>query len=174
MGPRLPLLLVLGLSACAGPLETRVVSSGQGIDRPDYILQEEAPQSEPLLRAHIEAMHQLADRGFMVSDKGTLKFDIAFAERDASIAVLSKSGDKVQVIAPAKQKKPLQNCADREMRLTLTLTRIADGAEVYRGSASEYHCKAQAVDVVPEMVKAAMADLAKPKGAYSIKRQGLE
>ena len=174
MGPRLPILLFLGLSACAGPVETRVVSSGQGVDRPVYILQEEAPQSELLLHAHIAAMHQLADRGFMVSDKATLKFSVAFAERDASIAVLSKSGDKVQAIAPAKQKKPLQNCADREMRLTLTLTRIADGAEVYRGSAAEYHCKAQAVDVVPQLVKAAIADLAKPKGAYTVTRQGLE
>ena len=173
MRSRLPFLLLFGLGACSGPIETRIVSSGPGVANPEYILQEEPPKADLPLRAHIAVMHQLADRGYMVSDTGSLKLDIAFAERDAQIAVFTKSGSDQAIIAPGKQKKALQSCADREMRLTVILTRIADGVELYRGNASEYHCKAKAEDVVPELVKAALVDLTKPKGAYSITRQGL-
>lgn len=119
-------------------------------------------------------MQSLEKHGYGQSETGGLQLHVAFAERDAAIGVKTKSGDAVRDIAAAKRKKPLQSCADREMRLTITLTRIADGAELYRGSAAEYHCKAQAPDVVPVLVNAALGDLARPKGAYSIKRQGLE
>lgn len=165
---------VLSLSACGGMIETRIVSSGAGITAPGAILREEAPQPAIAAQARLLAAQQLEQRGYTQSETGALHLHVAFAERDAAIAVRTKSGDAVRDIAAAKRKKPLQNCADREMRLTITLTRIADGAELYRGSAAEYHCKAQASDVVPVLISAALDDLRQPKGAYSVRRQGLE
>lgn len=167
-------LCVLGLAACAGPIETRVVSGGEGLAVPTSILREEPPKSAIAAQAHALASQHLAGLGYAQSDSGALQLHIGFAERDAAISVKAKSGETARDIAAAKARKPLQSCADREMRLTLTLTRIADGAELYRGSAAEHHCKAQAAEVVPHLVQAALGDLARPKGAYSLKRQGLE
>ena len=176
MGSRLTLvpLLLLGLSACAGPIETRVVSCGAGVPEAASILAEAPPNSEVAASAHKLVTGRLAERGFGQSPAGALQLHIAFAERDAAIAVRTRSGDQWADVSAAKPKKPLQSCADREMRLTVTLTRIADGTELYRGSAAEYHCKAQAANVLPSLVDAALADLAGPKGAYRTMRQGLE
>lgn len=176
MGSRLKLvsLLFLGLSACTGPIETRVVSSGTGVRDAASILTEAPPSSQAAAGAYALAVERLAERGFGQSETGALQLHVAFAERDAAIAVRTKSGEQLLDVSAAKPKKPLQNCADREMRLSVTLTRIADGSELYRGSAAEYHCKAQAADVLPALVNAALADLAGPKGAYRTTRQGLE
>jgi hypothetical protein len=167
-------LCVLGLSACAGPIETRILSSGEGSGTPQTILREDLPQSAIAAQARQLAAQQLEERGYGQSDAGVLQLHVAFAERDASIAVRTKSSDAVRDIAAAKPKKPLQSCKDREMRLSVTLTRIADGAVLYRGSAAEFHCNAGAANVMPSLVDAALRDLDQPKGAYSVKRQGLE
>ena len=176
MGSRLLLnsILMLGLSSCAGPVETRVNSTGPGVGASTIILQEALPVASTAAQARAAVIMLLADRGYRETQTGNVQLHVAFAERDAAISVKSKSGDAVTDIAAAKVQKPLQSCADREMRLAVTLTRITDGAELYRGTASEYHCKAQMAEVLPALVTAALADLSQPKGAYKIKRQGLE
>lgn len=155
-------------------IETRIVSGGEGAGAPGAILREEAPQSAIAAHARLLAMQLLEKHGYGQSETGSLQLHVAFAERDASIAVKTGAGAAARDIAVAKRKKPLQSCADREMRVTVALIRIADGTELYRGSAAEYHCKAQAADVVPILVSAALDDLRQPKGAYSLRRQGLE
>ena len=159
MGSRLLLssILLLGLSSCVGPVETRVNSTGPGVGASTIILQEALPVASTAAQARAAVIMLLADRGYRETQTGNVQLHVAFAERDAAIV-----------------QKPLQSCADREMRLAVTLTRITDGAELYRGTASEYHCKAQMAEVLPALVTAALADLSQPKGAYKIKRQGLE
>ncbi|MBK6707852.1 MAG: hypothetical protein IPG54_10380 [Sphingomonadales bacterium] len=176
MGSRLLILptIILGLSSCAGPIETRVVSSGAGLREPFSILAEDPPKSETAASARTLVLDQLAGAGYRQSDNGSLQLQVAFAERDAGIAVQTKSGETIHDVAVVKPRKPLQSCADRELRLTVTLTRIADGAELYRGSAAEYHCKARPTDVIPALVEASLDDLSSPKGAYTTTRQGLE
>lgn len=165
---------MLGLSACAGPVETRVNSSGPGVGASTTILQEALPAAATAAQARAAVITLLADRGYRETQTGNIQLHVAFAERDAAISVKAKSADTVTDIATAKMHKPLQSCADREMRLAVTLTRITDGVELYRGTASEYHCKAQMAEVLPALVTAALADLSQPKGAYKITRQGLE
>lgn len=176
MGLRLISLSIaaLGLSACAGPIETRVVSNGEGLREPTSILSEATPTSEQTAVARKLVVDRLAVRGYRESENGAIQLHVAFAERDAAIAVSAKSDGSATDVAPAKRQKPLQSCADREMRLIVTLTRIVDGTELYRGSAAEYHCKAQSGDVIPALVEASLNDLEAPKGAYRTMRQGLE
>jgi hypothetical protein len=50
------------------------------------------------------------------------------------------------------------------------LTRIADGAEQFRGSASETHCKQGLSTILPLLADKAMADLGSPRGEYVLKR----
>lgn len=165
---------MLGLAACAGPIETRVNSAGPGVANSSTILKEEIPTASAAAQARAAVIMLLADKGYRETQSGDVQLHVAFAERDAAISVKAKSADAVTDIATAKMHKPLQSCADREMRLAVTLTRITDGAELYRGTASEYHCKAQMAEVLPALVTAALADLSQPKGAYKITRQGLE
>lgn len=176
MGSRLLYLstIILGLSACAGPIETRVVSSGEGLRAPFSILREDQPKSETAALARTLVIDRLAGSGYQQSDSGGLQLQVAFAERDATIAVRTKSGETVHDVAAVKPRKPLQSCADRELRLTVTLTRIADGVELYRGSAAEYHCKARPDEIIPALVEASLDDLSSPKGAYRTTRPGLE
>lgn len=176
MGLRLISLSIaaLGLSACAGPIETRVVSTGEGLREPATILSEAAPTSEETAMARKLVVDRLIIQGYRESENGAIQLHVAFAERDATITVSAKSGDTATDVASAKKQKPLQSCADREMRLIVTLTRIADGTELYRGNAAEYHCRARAGDVIPALVEASLNDLSAPKGAYRTTRQGLE
>lgn len=167
-------IFLLGLSACAGPIETRVASTGAGLVASATVLQEDPPISPVAAQARASVIRTLSDRGYAETPDGELQLHVAVAERDAAIAVKTLSTDGESHIAPAKPKKPLQSCADREMRLVVTLTRITDGTEIYRGTAAEYHCKAQMQDVLPLLVSAALADLSKPKGSYKVTRQGLE
>jgi hypothetical protein len=177
MGSRLLLssILFLGLSACARPIETRVNSAGPGVATTLTILHETPPTaSSAAVQARAAVIKSLTNRGFSETQAGDVQLHVAFAEREAAISVKVKSGETVTDIAAAKAAKPLQSCADREMRLSVILTRIGDGTELYRGEASEYHCKAQMAEVLPALVTAALADLSRPKGAYKTRRQGLE
>lgn len=176
MGSRLLLcsILFLGLSSCGGPIETRVHSAGPGVGASTTIWQEELPTAAAASEARKAVIALLAENGFRETPTGSVQLHVAFAERDASIAVKAKSGDVATDISTAKSKKPLQSCADRELRLSVTLTRIADAVELYRGEASEFHCKARSAEVLPSLVKAALADLSQPKGTYVVTRQGLE
>ncbi len=164
---------MLGLSACAGPIETRVTSNGPGASGA-AILHETLPTGAMQAKAREQVMARLQAKGFNQSDSGGVQLQVAFSERDAAISVKAGKDGAVAEIAGAKRRKPLQSCADRELRLVVTLTRIADGAELYRGHAAEYHCKATAADVLPELIDAALRDVAAPKGSYVIKRAGLD
>lgn len=75
-------------------------------------------------------------------------------------------------LSPAKRKKPLQSCEDREYRVGVTLTRVADGALAYQGSAAEHHCNMPLAEALPGLVDAALADFGNPRGAYSVMREG--
>jgi hypothetical protein len=92
--------------------------------------------------------------------------------RDAALAVGSVSGP--QSLSPAKRRKPFQSCADKEFRVGITLTRIADGTELYRSRVAEYHCNLPLADALPDLVDAALADLGQPRGRYSTLRSGIE
>lgn len=158
------------LASCGGPIETRISSAGPGVAMPTSILAEkiEAGASNAAARDMVAA--KFSEMGFTLGNTGALQLHVAVSERDAAISVAT---DKFE-IAQAKKRKPLQTCADKEYRLAVALSRISDGALLYRGSAAEYHCKATLAQAMPTLVERALADLAAPKGNYVVTRRGIE
>jgi hypothetical protein len=153
------LALILPLAACIGPIETRIDSKGLSpVEPAAFQMDADAlPAAVPMVKAALEA------KGFRVETGAALNVQVTLSDRPAELAL--KEG--AAVLSPAAGK---QRCADREYRVGVTLTRIADGVAVYRGIAAEFHCKQTVEQVLPLLVSAALADLGSPKGIYAIKR----
>jgi hypothetical protein len=147
------------LAACAGPIETRIDSSGLSLVPSATFQIDEAASAaaKPLVAA------ALAQKGFVQAAVGEYSLQVTSSDRPAELSL--KNG--TETLSPSAGKK---RCADREYRLGLTLTRIADGAVVYRAHAAEFHCKLKLAEVLPALVSSALADLGAPRGAYIVKR----
>ncbi len=161
---------VLFLTGCAGPIETRVTSMGEpSIAAARYLVtgDEPVPQGELLLARNL-VTDALLKREIAASPLGELHLEVTVSSRLASLGLKQSGG----ALSQAKPMKPLQNCVDQEYRLGITLTRIADGKQLYRGTAAQYHCHMPLSEAVPKLVDAAIADLGAPKGSYSIKNNG--
>lgn len=152
-------VLSLSLAACAGPIETRIDSSGLSPVAPaTFRLDPEASaDAEALVGAALE------QKGFKLAETGALNLQVTVAERSAELALQEGKA----ILAPSAGKRL---CADREYRLGVTLTRISDGVTVYLAHASEFHCKQTLAEVLPVLVNSALADLGSPRGQYVIKR----
>lgn len=171
------LLCALGISllisACSSGIETRVQSAGvTTLESQTYAVAATEYESADLKIAHDLVEGALTSRGFARADTAPLHLQVTVDSRDASLAVGSTAGP--QSLSPAKRRKPLQSCADKEFRVGITLTRMADGSEMYRSRVSEYHCRLPLAEALPIMINAALADLGKPRGSYSILRSGIE
>lgn len=153
------LALSLSLAACVGPIETRIDSSGETGARLTSFQADEAAAVEalPLVTA------ALTERGYRSDASGSLSLQVTVSDRPADLAL--KSGEAM--LSPAKGKK---RCAKREYRLGVVLTRLSDGVEIYRAHAAEFHCKLTLTEVLPVLVKSALADLGAPRGAYVVNR----
>lgn len=157
------------LAACTPTVETRVSSAGAAGAVPAHYIAAlpEKVSSAEYDRARGLIMTKLGERGYVSAADGTLFLEIGVAQRPASLGL--KQGDIV--LSPAQAKRASRRCPPLEYRLTLALTKIQDGAEIYRASASEYHCKLGIDMVLPVLVDAALADLGEPKGSYAKKRK---
>jgi hypothetical protein len=150
------------LAACTGPIETRVDSAGLANVSPGAF-EVDADSSNLSENADTLVINALAQKGFRASSTASLSLQISVSNRPAAVAI--QSGSATLSKAASKQR-----CADREYRLGITLTRISDGAEVYRATAAEFHCKLTLAQVLPVLVKSALADLGAPKGSYALTR----
>ena len=169
-------LLLIGVCAlsggCTGKVDTRVQSSGIASPSPQaYMISTVAETSPELRRAYKIVAAAMAKKGFTLVKEGTLHLEITLDARPAALSLGSKEG--ANSLSPAKEKKMLQSCEDREYRLGVTLTN-AEGSEIYRGRAAEYHCKVAVSAALPTLVDAALADFGSPRGSYVIKRSGRE
>jgi hypothetical protein len=175
MGKRaLFFLTMLGLSGCSGPVETRILSSGQGINASISIADTTPAAAAAPLHAKAQelAIAGLQQRVGLSPGAASHQLTVTLSERPAAIALRAGAQQAARVIAAAKRRKPLQNCEDREFRLSIVMTRIADGTESYRGEASEYHCKASIEESLPHLVDAALSDLRSPQGSHLLTRKG--
>ncbi len=116
----------------------------------------------------------LAQRGFSRSEAAGVMLEIALSDRPAELALTRGEGEETSVIAPSKERKPLQSCDDREYRLSIRFTRISDGAHLYLGEAAEYHCRASLSEALPAMVNAIVSDMDGPRGTKVVERRGRE
>jgi hypothetical protein len=170
MNRLLPMIFVaLGATACSADIETCISNSGMNTPQHEqYMISTFAEASPDLRTAYSLVARNIAQKGFVIAKSAPLHLEITLDARDAALALGSAAGP--DSLSPAKRKKPLQSCQDKEYRLGITLTRVADGSEVYKSRASEYHCKMPVADALPVLVSAALADFGNPRGSYSVKR----
>jgi hypothetical protein len=154
--------LTLLLTACAGPIETRVESTGLSKAAPtSFMIDPDLVGPAAGVQAKVSSL--LGERGFRLADNGVLQLRVTASDRPAELAL--QSGAKE--ISPSAGKA---KCAKREYRVGVTLTRISDGTDYYRASAAEFHCKLTIDEVMPTLVSAALADLGAPRGPYTLTR----
>lgn len=167
------------LSGCSGPIETRILSAGEaaplGAGQNFRFAAAPDPLPEMQLVAQNLLTERLRERGLRPGEPAQLVVTVAVADRPAAIAMVQADPNSgAQTLAPAKTRKPLQNCDDREHRVQVTIESVASGALHYRGAASEYHCRARLSETLPLLIDAALADLGAPKGEWRQTRTGLE
>lgn len=166
-------LLSFALSACAQDVQTRINSVGVADAPPGTFMistTDDAP--EDVRRAYPLVVKMLTAKGFGIAKEAPLHLQVTVDARNATLALGDGQGSSA--ISAAKKRKPLQSCVDKEYRVGVTLTRVADGAEIYRGRAAEYHCKMSLADALPVLVGAATADLGAPRGSYVTTRKGID
>ncbi len=157
----------LALSGCTRTIETRISSAGQSNpEKLGFILAPiDKTASAELVAARDLVVAKLTSKGLSPGDTGPYYLEVGVSSRPASIAVLEAS----KVLAAANPKRSTRKCQFQEYRLSLALTRIADGTEIYRASAGEFHCKAALGDTLQPLVDHALADLGNPRGEYAVK-----
>lgn len=167
------ILLALLVSACVQTIDTRVTSMGAPTATPEaFMISTTDETPEALRRAYPLVTKRMAAKGYSIAKDAPLHVQVTVDARDAALALGNSDG--VSALSASKARKPLQSCADKEYRVGITLTRVADGAELYRGRAAEYHCKMTLADSLPALVDAALLDLGAPRGAYIITRRGID
>jgi hypothetical protein len=166
------LLCVAALGGCTRYAETRISSTGIiGVENNGFILAPLDGAGAPeigIARDRVVAL--LNEKGFRQNDAGPYYLEVGVAARPAEIAILETRSPP----ASAKPKRSSKKCQIQEYRIAVALTRIADGAELYRGSAAEYRCKPDLAAIVPLLVTQALADQAladfgNPRGVYVVK-----
>jgi hypothetical protein len=158
-------LVFLIVSACVGPIETRVDSRGLNEAQPVSILTEPDGAASNT-EAHRSVEQALFAKGFRValeSSNADVSLHVTLSDRPADLSLNAGS----EVLAPPSGKK---RCAKREYRLGLTMIKIADGTIFYKSNAAEYHCKQTVQQALPMLVDSALKDIGNPRGAYIVKR----
>lgn len=180
---RKPLIaLIFGALAvsCSGPIATRIASEGRAPEAQaaTFVLTNAPGEvSGDEKTAHNMVMSRLAARGWRNdSENANYSLTISLSERPASVGITAKSvsGNQSKVISAPKKNKALQSCDDVEQRLSIAIVRLSDGARVFRGNASEYHCKARLNETLPYLVDAALSGIDNPNGNKIIHRAGRE
>ena len=156
-----PLLFLL-VSACIGPIETRVDSRGTGGAQP-VSFAVDPDVLGPAADAQKLVEQALTAKGYRVAELADVSLHVTLSDRPAELSLHSGTA----VLAPTSGKKL---CAKREYRLGVTLTKIADGSLYYQSHAAEFHCKLKVEQVLPALVDAALKDIAAPRGSYTVKR----
>jgi hypothetical protein len=168
------------LSGCVRMVETRVNTSGGGAGMPPgtYILAPaEKALSPELVQAQQLVAERLAEKRFTSSQTGELYLQVTAASRPAELALAIAKDSKPVILSAANKKRPSSKCVNSEYRVSVTLTRIADGTLAYQGSAAETHCKIAFAQAMPALVDTALGDLHLPsgiagrEGAYVLKRR---
>lgn len=154
------------LAGCAGPVVQDVQAAGDGLPHGAAVMWanaggEDVPLSPAQVLTREAVGAALVARGYRVVEDAPVTIAAGVSERPADIAV--RAGDGA-TLSPAKARRPLQNCADRMMRLTLHAMEKDSGREVFAGAVQEAHCHAALPDVLPRLSKALAARLPAPDG----------
>jgi hypothetical protein len=174
-GPVIVLAICL-LTGCAPAITTQIESSsatntaivpGNVV----LLLPAKANPTAEWQAARDAVMAKFAAKGFGVAEPAVYTIEITLASRPADLALATKRDGANVVLANGNGKKGAKGCINSDYRINITLSRVMDGAMVYKGTASENHCKASLGFVVPFLVDAAMNDFGGPKGRYTVTRK---
>ena len=154
--------LCLLVTACIGPIETRVDSRGSGGVQP-VSFTADADVLGPAVDVQKLVVQALSAKGYRTAEMADVSLHVTLSDRPADLSLHSGPA----ILAPTSGKK---RCAKREYRLGVTLTKIADGSLFYQSHAAEFHCKLTIEQVLPALVDAAIKDIGAPRGNYTVKR----
>lgn len=159
-------VVLLGLQGCTGPVETNIHSAGVGVQDAAALMWMPAPKGAEaegphMLAARAAVAAALQERGFHMVEEAPAAVSIGFAERPATIGLKAGQG---KALSPAKEERLFQNCADRMMRLRISIVDRANGDQLYSGEAQESHCHAQASDVLARLAEHVVDDIDSPRG----------
>lgn len=169
------LLILLGIPACSGQVETRISSTGaENIGSLEYQLAEQttARQNADFFSAQQQLVQALAARNIQQSNSAPVLLQVTLSKRPAQLGLTKGEGEVAKTIASPKKKKPLQSCEDQEYRLGVRFSKISDGSVLYAGDVAEYHCNASLPEVLPDMVSAIIGDMDGPRGDKVRHRHG--
>lgn len=150
------------VSACAGPIETRVQTQ-QVIAAPDQkkfsVSPIDATANSDLVRARDMVAKALIKKGYQAASDASILVHVALSERPADIAVNAGEKEAARSLSAAKSQKRFQSCKDHEQRLTISLFDQVRGTMLYSGNASEYHCNGTIAQSLPFLVESALSGL---------------
>ncbi len=164
------------MTGCSGPIETRIETALPAAPArgATYVLSAAEgktgtveEQARRLLETRLSA-HGLT----RIEDPEAALYAVALSISERPADMTYTTGDRAPVMA--KRNKPFQSCNDRDLSVAVTMTRVADAAPAYRGTAAEYHCKAKLAEVMPSLLDAALKGLGGQTGSWIEKRSGTD
>ncbi len=157
------------ITGCVRYVETRTESAGISPLVPDsYILiSPEKVTSAVLTKAEELVAKRLSEKGYKVAENAKLYLQVGASIRPAALSLTKPGG----VMAQADKKRSASECVWNEYRVSVALTEISGGREIYRGSAGEFHCKESFAETMPVLVDAALNDLGNPRGPVITNRK---
>jgi hypothetical protein len=164
------------LASCAPAITTQIESSSVA-NTPIapgnvvLILPAKIGPNAEWLSARDAVLGKLAAKGFSVAEPAAYSLEVTLASRPADLALATMRDGANVVLASGNGKKGAKNCVNNDYRINIALSRLSDGAMLYKGTASENHCKAPLGEVVPFLVDTAMNDFGSPKGTYAVTRK---
>lgn len=164
------MLCGLGLSACAGPVETHAGFAGSnigefGVGAGTSITVVESPASGNLAAAASAAiMTALAKRGQSITVDSPRRLTVSLSERPSYMAINADDGTP---LSAAKRQRLLQNCADRTQRLLIVLE--GQDKSPVRAWAEESHCRGQLEASLPALAEQAVAALYRQSGSVTLR-----
>ena len=152
------LMLLAGVAACSGPIETRSGIAGAPLASAAAVALAPLPEDAGAesLAARNAVAEALGRHGYRLADDAPLRIDVALAERTAGVEVRALAGS---ALSPAKSQRLLQDCHDQTHRLTLAAFDPARPG-VTRVWAEEHHCKGKLAASLPALADQAVAALA--------------
>lgn len=173
---------LLLLAGCASPVVTRIDAAVPAPLPARSSFAVVTPPGETAL-AHRQAIDMvsaaLTQRGWTMAgsapEAGDHLLFVTLSDRPATAALQAgdDAGKASAVIGPAPDRKTAKGCARRDHRLAVRLINRVTGADVYSGSAAEYHCKAALDESLPHLVAAALDGLDGLSGQRMVERAGV-
>lgn len=168
----------LALAGCASPVVTRIetVIPAALPTSASFALVPTPEAIAPLQAQAVDLVAgSLASRGWRTDEAADVLLWVTLSDRSADAQLMAGDdfGKPAGIIGAVANRSNNKGCAKRDHRLTVTLANKTTGDLLYRGAASEYHCKARLEQTLPELATAALAGMDGAPGVREVERAGV-